>query len=117
MVTGWTLFIVFVVAYGNALVGMIGVRTRMREGMRLWANDRGYYVPRHLGHLGFWRGLLINLAFAGTSFSVGALVLKGDSSYCGRETIVAVGVANFIWSCLAACLIPSDFEQVVVPFD
>lgn len=116
MVTGWTLLIVLVVAYGNALVAMVGVPTRVREGMRLWADDKGYYRPRHLGYLGFYRGLFINLAFAGTSFALAATVLPGDSLFCGREAILGIAAINFCWCFLVACIIPSDFQEVLSAF-
>jgi len=115
MVTGWTLLIVFSVAYGNALVSMIGVRMREREGMRLWANDEGYYLPRHLGHMGFYRGWYINLGFAGTSFALAAIFLPGDSTFCGREAVFSIALLNFLWGIVVACVIPSDFHEVLVP--
>ncbi len=116
MVTVWTLLIVFAVAYGNALVSLIGVRMRERQGMRLWANDEGYYLPRHLGHMGFYRGLYINLGFAGTSFALAAIFLPGDSSFFGREFIFVIALVNFIWGIIVGCVIPSDFDEVLVFF-
>ncbi len=112
MVTGWTLLIVFIAAYGNALVALIGVRTRVRQGMRLWANDKGYYRPRHLGYLGFYRGLFINLAFAGTSFALTAVVLPGQSDF-NKERILGIAAINFVWSLIVACLIPADFQELL----
>ena len=116
MVTGWTILIVFAVAFGNAWVAMIGVRIRMREGMRLYANDQGYYLPPHFGHMGFYRGFYINLGFAGTSFALAAACLQGDSSFCGREPIIVIAVLNFLWSIVVACMIPSDFDEVLSLF-
>jgi hypothetical protein len=117
MVTGWTLFIVLIVAYGNALVAMVGVRTRVREGMRLWANDQGYYQPRHFGYPGFYRGLFINTAFAGTSFALAAVCLPGDSTFCGREAILGGAAINFGWGFAVACVIPSSFDEVITILD
>src|SRR5262249_21598260 len=116
MVTGWTLFIVFAVAYGNALVALVGVPTRVREGMRLWADDEGYYRPRHLGYLGFYRGLFINLAFAGTSFALTTAVLPGEATL-SREPILGIAAINFGWSFFVACVIPSDFQEVLSLFE
>ena len=84
--------------------------------MRLWANDEGYYLPRHLGHLGFYRGLFINLGFAATSFALAAVFLPGESAFCGREAVFGIGLANFIWGIVIACVIPSDFDEVLVLF-
>lgn len=116
MVTASTLLIVLVVSYLNAIVGMVGVPLRVREGMRLWADDEGYYRPIHLGYQGFWRSFYINLGFAATSFAIAAVCARGDSQYSGREPIFVIGLVNFLAGYVVACLIPSDFRQVLTPF-
>jgi hypothetical protein len=116
MITIWTLIIMLVVAFANAYVAIIGVRRRVREGMRLWADDEGYYIPGYLGHMGFYRGFFINIGFAGTSLGVAGISLPGDSSVLGREAIIVLSVVNFIYGAVVACIIPADFEQVLRPF-
>jgi hypothetical protein len=114
MITGWTPLIVFAVAFGNAWVALIGVRFRVREGMRLWANDAGYFLPVHFRFAGFYRGLLINLNFAGASFALADVCLPGESTFRGREAIFGAALLNFLSSIVVACLVPSDFETVLV---
>src|SRR5262249_24463663 len=116
MITGWTLFIVFVVAFGNAWVALIGVPFRIRKGMRVRASDDGRYLPPHFAFAGFYRGLCINLNFAGSSFALTAVCLVGDSKSYGREAIVGIGLLNFLCSIVVGCLVPADFEKVLVPF-
>jgi hypothetical protein len=111
VITIWTLIIMLVVAYANAFVGVIGVRFKLSDEMRLYANDAGLYLPKHLIYPGFYRGLFINIGFAATSLCVATVCLPGNPTLLGREAIAVFGFLNLGGGFLTACLVSASFED------
>src|SRR5437899_2692876 len=77
--------------------------------MRLEANDAGFYIPRHWGVEGFFRGLYINAFFAASSTSILTLTLPGEPFRFGKELMLFAAVINLTLSFIVACIIPSEF--------
>lgn len=112
MGTAVTFLILVGFSYGNAYVGLIGVRQRIRGGMRLRANDAGYYVPRHWGLEGFFRSLYINLAFTAATTALFTQVLPGESYPNGRILLLFRTFVNLMVAFAVALVVPSEFERV-----
>ena len=100
-------------AYLNAYAAIIGVQQRIRGGMRLYANDAGFYIPRHWGVEGFYRGLYINLLFGASSTALTALIVPGEPFRSAKALALLVAIVNLALSFVVACTIPSEFRILV----
>ena len=78
--------------------------------MRLYANDAGFYIPRHWGVEGFYRGLYINLLFGASSTALTALIVPGEPFRSGRALALMAAILNLTLSFVVACTIPSEFR-------
>jgi len=111
VVTGWTLVVMAAVAFTNAWMAVIGVRVENLDEKRLWESDTGLYIPPHFLYPGFYRGLQINIGFAGASLAIATLFLPNNSIFLSKEAVGVFVFLNLGVGLLAACIVSSAFDR------